>query len=172
MMIRFALMLLFTAFNVTGAFAQAGVPDDGWPMKPVRFIVPFPAGSSTDVVARIVAQMLSVRLGAQFVIENRIGASGNLGADAVARATPDGYTIGLATTSTHALAPSLSASLPYDPIKDFAPVAMIGSAPYVMVTYPGLETRSVQEFVALAKSKPGRLTFGSAGPASLAHLAC
>src|SRR3954452_3793679 len=169
MMIRFALMLLFTAFNVTVAFAQ--VPDAGWPTKPVRFIVPFPAGSSTDGVARIVGNMLSVRLGAQFVIDNRVGASGNLGSDAVARAAPDGYTIGLATTSTHALAPSLSAKLPYDPVKDFAPVSMIGSAPYVMVTYPGLGTNSVKEFIALAKAKPGALTYGSAGPASLAHLA-
>src|SRR3954452_12271016 len=169
MMIRFALMLLFTAFNVTVAFAQ--VPDAGWPTKPVRFIVPFPAGSSTDGVARIVGNMLSVRLGAQFVIDNRVGASGNLGSDAVARAAPDGYTIGLATTSTHTLAPSLSSSLPYDPVKDFRPVSMIGSAPYVMVTYPGLQTKTVAEFIALAKTKPGSLTFGSAGPASLAHLA-
>ena len=105
------------------------------------------------------------------MIDNRVGASGNLGSDAVARAAPDGYTIGVATTSTHTLAPSLSANLPYDPVRDYAPVSMIGSAPYVMVTYPGLETKSVQDFVALAKAKPGKLTYGSAGPASLAHLA-
>jgi tripartite-type tricarboxylate transporter receptor subunit TctC len=170
-MIRFALTLLVSAFAAGGALAQAGAPDAGWPNKPVRFIVPFPAGSSTDVVARIVGQMLSSRLGQQFVIENRVGASGNLGSDAVARAAADGYTIGLATTSTHTLAPSLSANLPYNPVKDFAPVSMIGSAPYVMVTYPGLATNSVQEFVTLAKAKPDRLTYGSAGPASLAHLA-
>ena len=162
MMIRLAI-LLSMLFTAGGALAQ----ERGWPSKPVRFIVPFPAGSSTDVVARIVGQMLSIRLGQQFVIDNRVGASGNIGTDAVARAAPDGYTVGLATTSTHTLAPSLSANLPYDPVKDFRPVSMIGSAPYVMVTYPGLQTKTVQDFVALAKAKPGKLTFGSAGPASL-----
>jgi tripartite-type tricarboxylate transporter receptor subunit TctC len=91
--------------------------------------------------------------------------------EAVTRAAPDGYTLGMATLSTHALAPSLSVKLPYDPIKDFAPVAMIGSAPYVMVTYPGLGPASVQDFVTLAKTRPGKLNYGSAGPASLAHLA-
>jgi tripartite-type tricarboxylate transporter receptor subunit TctC len=171
MMIRIALMLLVSAFAAGVAWPQAGAPDVGWPNKPVRFIVPFPAGSSADVVARIVGQLLGARLGQQFVIENRVGASGNLGSDAVARAAPDGYTIGLATASTHALAPSLSANLPYNPIRDFAPVSMLGSQPYVMVTYPGLDAKSVQDFVALAKAKPGTLTYGSAGPASLAHLA-
>ena len=168
-MIRIALMLLFTAASLTTAFAQ--VPDTMWPTRPVRFMVPFPAGSSTDVVARIVGNMLSLRLGAQFVIDNRVGASGILGSEAVARAAPDGYTIGLASASTHTLAPSLSAKLSYDPVKDFAPVSMIGSSPYVMVTYPGLGANSVQDFIALAKAKPGALTYGSAGPASLAHLA-
>ena len=168
-MIRIALMLLFTASSLTGAFAQ--VPDTVWPTRPVRFMVPFPAGSSTDVVARIVGNMLSLRLGAQFVIDNRVGASGILGSEAVARAAPDGYTIGLASASTHTLAPSLSAKLSYDPVKDFAPVSMIGSSPYVMVTYPGLGANSVQDFIALTKAKPGVLTYGSAGPASLAHLA-
>src|SRR4051812_23573588 len=167
MMIRIALMFLFTAISLTAAFAQ----DAAWPTRPVRFMVPFPAGSSTDVVARIVGNMLSMRLGAQFVIDNRVGASGILGSEAVARAAPDGYTIGLASASTHTLAPSLSAKLSYDPVKDFASVAMIGSSPYVMVTYPGLGTKSVQDFIALAKAKPGVLTYGSAGPASLAHLA-
>ena len=169
MMIRVASIVLFTAFNLTAAFAQA--PAAEWPAKPVRFMVPFPAGSSTDVVARIVGHLLSQRLGAQFVIDNRVGASGILGSDAVARAAPDGYTIGLASTSTHALAPTLSAKLSYNPAKDFAPVSMIGSSPYVMVTYPGLGANSVQDFIALAKTKPGALTYGSAGPASLAHLA-
>jgi tripartite-type tricarboxylate transporter receptor subunit TctC len=134
-------------------------------------VVPFPAGSSTDIIARIVAQKLSHRLGQQVVIENRAGASGNIGADAVAKAAPDGYTMGIATTSTHAVAASLSTSLPYDPIKDFAPVAMIGSQPYVLVLQPALPARNLAEFIALAKAKPGTLNYGSAGVASLAHLA-
>jgi tripartite-type tricarboxylate transporter receptor subunit TctC len=171
MSIRFALAFLISALTAGASWAQPAAGDSGWPNKPVRLIVPFPAGSSTDVVARIIGQLLGTRLGQQFVVENRVGASGALGSDAVARAAPDGYTIGIATTSTHALAPTLSPSLPYDAIKDFAPVSMIGSAPYVMVIYPGLEARSVQEFVALAKAQPGKLNYGSAGPASMAHLA-
>jgi tripartite-type tricarboxylate transporter receptor subunit TctC len=105
------------------------------------------------------------------VIENRAGASGNIGADAVAKAAPDGYTIGIATASTHAVAASLNANLPYDPIKDFAPVAMIGSQPYVLVLHPALPARNLAELIALAKAKPGTLNYGSAGVASLAHLA-
>lgn len=171
MSIRLLLVFLISALTAGASLGQTTSSDSGWPNKPVRFIVPFPAGSSTDVVARIVGQMLGARLGQQFVVENRVGASGALGSDAIARAAPDGYTVGLATTSTHALAPTLSAGLPYDAINDFAPISMIGSAPYVMVIYPGLEAKSVQEFIALAKAQPGKLNFGSAGPASLAHLA-
>jgi tripartite-type tricarboxylate transporter receptor subunit TctC len=151
------------------AIAQTG--DDGWPERPVRLVVPFPAGSSTDIIARIVAQKLSHRFGQQIVIENRAGASGNIGADAVAKAAPDGYTMGIATASTHAVAASLSTNLPYDPIKDFAPVAMIGSQPYVLVLQPALPARNLAELIALAKAKPGTLNYGSAGVASLAHLA-
>jgi len=118
-----------------------------------------------------VAQKLSHRLGQQIVIENRAGASGNIGADAVAKAAPDGYTIGIATASTHAVAASLSPNLPYDPIRDFAPVAMIGSQPYVLVLHPALPAHNLAELIALAKAKPGTLNYGSAGVASLAHLA-
>jgi tripartite-type tricarboxylate transporter receptor subunit TctC len=165
------LALLAFSLIADDAGAQTGSAGGGWPARPIKLVVPFPAGSSTDVIARIVGQMLAPRIGQAIVIENRVGASGMIGAEVVARAAPDGYTLGLASTSTHALAPSLSASLRYDPIRDFAPVAMIGSSPYVMVTYPGLETRTVPDFIALAKAKPGKLGFGSAGPGSLAHLA-
>jgi tripartite-type tricarboxylate transporter receptor subunit TctC len=171
MLPRSLLALLALALVVGNAGAQSGASGAAWPSRPIKLIVPFPAGSSTDVVARIVGQMLGPRIGQAVVIENRVGASGMIGAEAVARAAPDGYTIGLASTSTHALASSLSAHMAYDPLRDFAPVSMIGSSPYVMVTYPGLQTTTVQEFVALAKAKPGELNFGSAGPGSLAHLA-
>jgi tripartite-type tricarboxylate transporter receptor subunit TctC len=160
------LALLF----VTPASAQS----DGaapWPDRPVRFIVPFPAGSATDIVARIVAQKLSSQLGQQFVIDNRSGASGALGSEAVARAVPDGYTIGLATTSTHGVAASLNPNLTYDPLTDFAPVSMIGGSPYVLAVFPGVPAKSVAELIALAKAKPRALNYASAGPASLAHLA-
>ena len=168
-MIRLLSIALASAVIAISAIAEAG--EDGWPERPLRLVVPFPAGSSTDIIARILAQKLSPRLGQQIVIENRAGASGNIGADTVAKAAPDGYTIGIATASTHAVAASLSANLPYDPIKDFAPVAMIGSQPYVLVLHPALPARNLAELTALAKAKPGTLNYGSAGIASLAHLA-
>jgi len=159
------------AWAVLAGAAAAQTADSGWPDRPLRLIVPFPAGASTDIVARIVAQKLGSRLGQQVVIENRAGASGNIGADALAKAAPDGYTLGIATASTHAVAASLSAALPYDPLKDFAPVAMLGGQPYVLVLYPGVPARNLAELVALAKAKPRQLNYGSAGVASLAHLA-
>jgi tripartite-type tricarboxylate transporter receptor subunit TctC len=169
-MIKFALVLLTSVLLASGAFAQGG-DDAAWPTKPIRLIAPFPAASTVDVVARVLGQKLSVRMGQQFVVDNRVGASGNLGADAVAKATPDGYTIGVVTSSTHAVAATLSPNLPYDPIKDFTPITMIASSPYVLVVSPEVAAKNVPELVALAKRKPGALNYGSAGPASLAHLA-
>jgi tripartite-type tricarboxylate transporter receptor subunit TctC len=163
------LAILLAWLALPAALAQDG--EGGWPVRPLRLVVPFPAGSSTDIVARIIAQKLAPRLGQQVVIENRAGASGNIGAEMVAKAAPDGYTIGIATASTHAVAASLSANLPYDPIADFAPVGMIGSQPYVLVVFPGLPVHRLSELIALAKVKPGTLNYGSAGVASLAHLA-
>ena len=124
--IHLVLSLLFAATVTTGAVAQSA---DMWPARPVKFIVPFPAGGSTDTVARLIGQMLSVRLGQQFVVENRTGASGNIGTEAVARAAPDGYTIGLASTTTHVLVPAFTRNLPFDPLKDFAPVSMLAVHP-------------------------------------------
>ncbi|NVO15447.1 MAG: tripartite tricarboxylate transporter substrate binding protein [Rhodoplanes sp.] len=151
------------------AVAQAG--ESNWPDRPVRFIVPFPAGSASDIVARIVAQKLGALLGQQFVIDNRSGASGNIGAEAVARAAPDGYTIGLATNSTHAVAASMSSRLGYDPEADFTMVSMIGASPYVLAVHPSVPATTVAELIALAKAKPHELSYGTAGQASLAHLA-
>jgi len=171
MMIRLCAVMLAFIFTTGNAGAQTANSAADWPIRPIKLVVPFPAGSSTDVIGRILAQSLAARLGQPVVIENRAGGSGMLGSEMVAHAKPDGYTFGIATTSTHALAPSLSVKLAYDPLGDFAPVSMIGDSPYVMVTSPQLGTASVQAFVALAKAKPGKLTFGSAGPGSLAHLA-
>ncbi|MCC6775996.1 MAG: tripartite tricarboxylate transporter substrate binding protein [Hyphomicrobiales bacterium] len=133
-------------------------------------IVPFPAGGAVDIVARIVGNKLGPRLGQQIVIENRPGASGALGTEAVMRAAPDGYTFGIGTTSTHALAVTLNSKLPYDPCKDFAHLAMIGSAPYVLAVQPNLAARNVKELIAIAKKEPNKLTYASAGVASMAHL--
>jgi tripartite-type tricarboxylate transporter receptor subunit TctC len=153
------------------ARAQPAAGETGWPSRPIRLIVPFPPASTADVVARVLGQKLGARLGQQFVVENRVGASGNIGAEMIAKANPDGYTVGIVTSSTQAVSVTLSSSLPYDPIRDFTPVVMIASSPYVLVVYPGLPANSVAELIALAKRKPGVLNYGSAGPASLAHLA-
>src|SRR5262249_19248440 len=161
-MIRLASIVLMAVMVVGCLATTAQTSDTEWPQRPIRLIVPFPAGASTDIIARIVGQKLSQRLGQQIVIENRAGASGNIGADAIAKAGPGGYTMGLAPASTHAVAASLSASLPYDPIKDFAPVAMLGSQPYVLVLHPGLPAHNLAELIALAKAKPGTLNYGSA----------
>jgi tripartite-type tricarboxylate transporter receptor subunit TctC len=168
-MLRLALILV--AALLTGHGAEAQTAAAKWPERPIRFIVPFPAGSTTDIIARIVAQPLAERLGQPVVIENRVGASGNLGAEATARAAPDGYTIGLATSTTHVITPAVKANLSYDPVKDFAPVSMLVDAPYALVVYAGLPVHNVAEFIALAKAKPRALNYSSVGPTSLAHLA-
>jgi len=165
-MIRLGLALAATAAIITSAQAQ-----DAWPSKPIRLIAPFPPASTSDVIGRVFGQKMMQRLGQPVVIDNRVGASGNLGADAIAKAAPDGYTIGIVTSSTHAVAVSLSSKLPYDPLKDFTPITMLANSPYVLVLYPGVPAKDVKELVALAKAKPGTLNYGSAGPASLAHLA-
>jgi tripartite-type tricarboxylate transporter receptor subunit TctC len=167
-MFRFSLALLAATTVAGSALAQTS---DAWPSKPIRMIAPFPPASTADVIARVLGQKLGQRLGQQFIVDNRVGASGNIGADAIAKATPDGYTVGVVTSSTHAVAVSLNAKLPYDPIKDFTPVTMIAASPYALVLYPGVPAKDIKELVALAKSKPGVLNYGSAGPASLAHLA-
>ncbi len=165
-MIRSSLALIAAAMIATSAQAQ-----DAWPSKPIRLIAPFPPASTSDVIGRVLGQKLGQRLGQPVVVDNRVGASGNIGADAIAKAAPDGYTIGIVTSSTHAVAVSLSSKLPYDPLKDFTPIGMLANSPYVLVLYPGVPAKDVKELVALAKAKPGTLNYGSAGPASLAHLA-
>jgi len=168
---RLALALVICALAAGAASAQPAAGEPGWPARPIRLIVPFPPASTADVVARVLGQKLGARLGQQFVIENRVGASGNIGVEMIAKAAPDGYTVGIVTSSTQAVAVTLSPSLPYDPVRDFTPIVMIASSPYVLVVYPGLPVNSVAELIALAKRKPGALNYGSAGPASLAHLA-
>jgi tripartite-type tricarboxylate transporter receptor subunit TctC len=163
-----ALALMATPLTARAVLAQDAAKS--WPDRPVHFIIPFPAGSSSDIVGRIVAQKLSERLHQQFVVDNRGGASGNLGTEAVAHAAPDGYTIGLANTSTHTVSPNLMVKQTYDPVKDFVAVSMLGASPFVLGLYPGVAAKNVQELIAIAKSKPGKLTFAEAGPATLANL--
>jgi tripartite-type tricarboxylate transporter receptor subunit TctC len=134
-------------------------------------IVPLPAGSAVDLMARLIGQKLGARLGQTIVVENRAGASGAIGTEALVRAAPDGYTIGMATTTTLATAPVLNPKLPYDPVKDVAPVALVGVSPYLLVANSAVPANNVAELIALAKQKPGALSYSSVGEASLAHLA-
>ncbi len=161
-----------TAFFVlllVGGIEPAGA--QSWPAKPVRIIVPFSAGGTVDVLARFIAERLSSTLGQPMLVENRPGAAGNIGTEAVARAAPDGYTLLLSGSPTHAVNPHLYKNLPYDPLRDFAPIALIGTAPNLLVVNPALAVSSTEELVRLARSKPGQLDYTSAGNGTSGHLA-
>lgn len=158
----------------TFAAIAAGVPPNaraaGWPDRPIHVIVPFPAGSSSDIVARIVAQALGDKLGQTLVVENRPGASGEIAAEYVAHAAADGYTLGIINTS-FTLLPSLLATHKFDAIKSFAPISTLGASPFVLASYPGVPVHTVADVIKLAKAAPGKHTFAEAGPATLANLA-
>jgi tripartite-type tricarboxylate transporter receptor subunit TctC len=143
---------------------------DAYPARPIRLIMPQAPGSSNDTIARITSVKLSELLGQQIVIDNRAGAGGILGAEIAARATPDGYTLFSGGAPSHAVAPITYKKLPYDPVKDFTPISLFAIADMVLCVNPGLPAKSVKEFVALARSKPGQLNMASAGTGSVAHL--
>lgn len=153
-----------TLLQAAVAHAQA------YPSRPVRIVVPATAGDGSDVLARTIAKSLTESMGQSFVIDNKPGAGGSLAADAVAKAAPDGYTIFLANGSTHGPTPSLYPNLPYDSVRDFAPITMISSAANVLVVGAGVRASSVAEFIALAKKQPGKMTLASAGNGSISHL--
>jgi len=146
--------------------AQAATPA-AYPTRPVRIIVPFGAGSATDVVARTVGQNLAEALGQAMVIDNRAGANGTIGAELAAKSPKDGYTLLMSTNTPSAAAPSLMKKINYDPVKDFAPIARIGTIAFVLVTNPSLPAKSMKELIALAKQQPGKLTAGSGSAGSL-----
>ena len=152
------------ACTVTPAVAQT------YPTRPVVIVVPFAAGGGNDVLARLLAQRMGAALGQQFVIENRPGAGGTLGARAVAKAPPDGYTLMVGHSGVFGIAPSLYANPGYDPRKDFAPIGLIGSYQQVLVVHPSLPVRTVADLIALAKKEPGRITYATAGIGSGSHL--
>jgi tripartite-type tricarboxylate transporter receptor subunit TctC len=153
------------------AFPAAASAQADYPSKPLRLIVPFPPGGSTDIVGRIVAQRLGEKLGQQIVVDNRGGAGGTIGTEAAAKAAPDGYTLAVGTTSTHAVAPGAYSKLGYDPVKNFAPVSLVAVTPYLLVVNAQVPAKSLKEFVSLAKSQPGKLNYASAGAGSTTHLA-
>jgi tripartite-type tricarboxylate transporter receptor subunit TctC len=163
--------LLVVGVAAIAMFQAGSAAAQAWPAKPIRLMVPFPPGGSTDIVARIVAQKLSERLGQSIVIENRGGAGGTLGTAVVAKAAPDGYTLTVASTSTHVVAPGVYARLDYDPVKDFAPVGLMAVSPYLLVVNPAVQAKTLQELVALAKKQPGKLNYASAGIGSTTQLA-
>jgi len=144
---------------------------DSYPSKPVRVVVPFAAGGTTDIVTRILAQKITETWGQQLVVDNRPGAGGNIGSEIVAKSPNDGYMILMATVATHGINAALYSKLPYDPIADFAPITLVASTPSVLMLNPSVPANSVRELIELAKSKPGTLNFGSPGSGSSHHLA-
>jgi len=150
-----------------GAAAQA---EDAYPSRPVRMVVSFSAGGPTDTVARVMGARMAELLGQQFVVENRVGAGGNIGADVVAKSPPDGYTLLMATVSTHAINPGLYKKMPYDALRDFAPVGQVGVTPTLLGVHPSVPATDVKSLVALIKANPGKYTFGSSGLGSILHL--
>jgi tripartite-type tricarboxylate transporter receptor subunit TctC len=160
---------LAVAAMLAGAAALACA--QGYPSKPVRLIVPYPPGGGTDIFARLVGAKLSEALNQPFVIEQRPGAAGVIGADAAAKSAPDGYTIVIGQASNLAINASLMKRLPYDPVRDFAPITRVAMSPNLLVVHPSLPVRSVKDLVALARARPGVINYASAGNGSPGHLA-
>ena len=155
-------MRRFLAALALFAVAQSVVAQS-WPAKPVKIIVPFAPGGSADTLGRLVAQKLSEQLKASFVVENRAGAGGSVGSELVSNAAPDGYTLVVSGIASHVIAPMLPQGTPYDPVRDFTHVALFGGPPAVLAVHPSLKAKDLREFVLLAKSKPGGLSYGSPG---------
>jgi tripartite-type tricarboxylate transporter receptor subunit TctC len=158
------------AAAAVAALAPQAVLAQSWPARPVRLVIPFPAGGATDIIGRLFAQKLGAALGQQVVVDNKPGAGGTLGADIVAKAAPDGYTLLLSTSSTHSIGPALNPKLPYDAFRDFTPVAMVATAPSVLVVGKDFPAATAQELVSLLKRNPGKYNFGSSGIGTYPHL--
>jgi tripartite-type tricarboxylate transporter receptor subunit TctC len=160
----------FTAVAACALAAPSIAQEPAYPSKPIRLVVPFPPGGATDILARNVAQRLTETWGQPVVVDNRPGAGGNIGSELVAKAAPDGYTLEMGTVGTHAINSSLYARMPYDHVKDFAPVILVAAVPNVLVVNPGVPVNSVQELIAYAKANPGKLNFASSGSGTSIHL--
>jgi len=156
---------------IVAALVAAPAYAQTWPSKPIRVMVPFPPGGSTDIVARIMAQKLEKPLGQPLVVENRGGAGGTIGAAIGARSAPDGYSLTFGSTSTHVVAPSVYTKLEYDPVKDFAPISLVAVTPYLLAVNPNVAAKNLKELVDLMKKQPGKMNYASAGVGSTTHLA-
>ncbi len=167
---RRTLLAAFAA-SLAAALAPAAVGQPAFPTKPIRIVVPFPPGGTTDILARAAAQKMTEAWKEQAVVDNRPGAGGNIGAELVARSPADGYTLLMGTVGTHAINASLYAKMPYDHVKDFAPVILVAAVPNVLVVHPSLPVHSVAELIAYAKANPGKLNFASSGSGTSIHLA-
>ena len=152
------------------SLAALGVQAQPYPSKPIRYIVPFAPGGTTDILGRMVAAGLSSSFGQPVVVENKPGQAGSIGSTELARATPDGYTVGGGTISSHAINVTLYPSLPYDPVKDFAPITMLATLPNMLIVHPSLNVNSVKELIELLKSNPNKYSFGSAGNGTSQHI--
>jgi tripartite-type tricarboxylate transporter receptor subunit TctC len=162
--------VLAACIAIVAALTWQPVRADDFPSHPLRLVVPFPAGGPTDIVARPLAQFLSDELKQQVIVDNRGGAGGSIGADLVAKSPADGYTLLMGTVGTNAINATLYRKLSYDPSKDFTPIALVAAAPVALVVHPSLGVHSMAEFIALAKAKPGTITFGTAGNGTPGHL--
>jgi len=161
----------FVALGHVTASAQTPAAAGNYPSRPIRFIVPFPPGGGNDITARTLAAKLTEAFGPQVVVDNRPGAGGVIGAELAARAVPDGHTLFLGGVGSHAVNPNLHRRLPYDPLRDFAPVSLAASAPLVLVVHPSVPASQVKDLIALARARPGRLNFASNGAGGSSHLA-
>ena len=165
--------IFVTLIPLVAALCAVGAPafaQDKWPSKPIKYIVPFPPGGTTDILARLIGQKLSLALGQPVLVENKAGAGGNIGSDFVAKSAPDGYTILGGTISSHAINVSMYKEMPYDPVKDFVPITLIGTNANVLVVDPKSTAKDVKELIAQAKAKPGSMSFASAGNGTSQHL--
>jgi tripartite-type tricarboxylate transporter receptor subunit TctC len=170
-LLRAAFLVATAALPWGQAAAQGQDPAQAWPTRPIRLIVPYPPGSGIDIVARLLGQRIGDSLGQPIIVDNRPGAGAIIGVDAVAKSAPDGYTIGFADTGPLAINPSLYPKLPYDPVKDLAPIVEVGTLPFMLVVHPSLGVSSVQELIDAAKRQPGRLNYASVGNGTSVHLA-
>ena len=163
------IVLALSVTLTAAALASVAAEAQGYPNHPIRMVVPFSPGGTTDTPGRIIAQRLSEALGQPIIVENKPGAGSTIGTDFVAKAKPDGYTL-LLTSTTHVLSPHLYKNLPYDPLKDFEPITLVASGPYVLVVNPSLPVKSVRELIALAKAQPGKIDYATSGNGSSQHL--